>query len=67
MSYFVIQLFNPKVIMGIFIGSILTFVFLPIDNYCRWSLTTGKMVAEVRRQFREIAGIMTGDAKLDYG
>ena len=66
MRYFEIHLLNPKVIMGMFIGSMLTFVFCGLTTTAV-GRAAGKMVAEVRRQFREIAGIMTGDAKPDYG
>ncbi len=65
MQFFEIHLLNPKVLMGMFIGSMLAFVF------CGMSMNAvgraaSKMVDEVRRQFKEIKGILTGEAKPDY-
>lgn len=66
MNYFQINLMNPKVIVGAFIGAMASFLFC--------GLTMGavgraaeKMVEEVRRQFREIKGILEGSATPDYG
>ena len=63
--YYDITLMNPKVLVGFFFGAMLTFVF------CSMALkavgrAAGKMVEEVRRQFREILGIMEGKAEPDY-
>lgn len=65
MQFFEIHLLNPKVLMGMFIGSMLAFVF------CGMSMNAvgraaSRMVDEVRRQFKEIKGILTGEAKPDY-
>ena len=65
MSYFQVTLMNPKVIVGIFTGSMMAFLFcgLTMNAVGR---AAQKMVEEVRRQFREIKGIMTGDVTPDY-
>jgi len=65
MKYYGVHLMNPKVLMGIFIGSMMAFLF------CGLTMTAvgraaGKMVDEVRRQFREIKGILEGKAEPDY-
>ncbi|MDR2720712.1 MAG: sodium/proton-translocating pyrophosphatase, partial [Puniceicoccales bacterium] len=60
-----VNLLNPKVLIGMFIGSMLAFLFcgLTINSVGR---AAAKMVTEVRRQFHEIKGIMTGEAMPDY-
>ena len=65
MTYYEVHLMNPKVLVGIFIGSVTTFVFagLTMNAVGR---AAQKMVEEVRRQFREIKGILTGEAEPDY-
>lgn len=65
MMWFDVNLMNYKVLVGMFIGSMLAFVFcgLTMNAVGR---AAGKMVDEVRRQFREIKGILTGDAEPDY-
>ncbi len=64
---FNLTLFNPKLLVGIFIGSMMVFYFcsLTMEAVGR---AAGSMVAEVRRQFREIAGLLEGKpgAKADY-
>ena len=65
MTFFQVHLVNPKVLMGLFIGSMVTFVF------CGMALNAvgraaSKMVEEVRRQFKEIKGIMEGTGEPDY-
>lgn len=65
MSYYHVHLLNPKVVVGMFIGSMLTFVFCGLTTNAV-GRAAGKMVDEVRRQFREIKGIMTGEEKPDY-
>lgn len=65
MMWFDVNLMNYKVLAGMFIGSMLAFVFcgLTMNAVGR---AAGKMVDEVRRQFREIKGILTGEATPDY-
>lgn len=65
MDYFQVTLMNPKVLAGIFIGSMMAFLFcgLTMNAVGR---AAQKMVDEVRRQFREIKGIMTGETTPDY-
>ncbi len=65
MTYYDVTLMNPKVLSGIFIGSMMAFVFcgLTMNAVGR---AAQKMVNEVRRQFREIKGIMTGEGEPDY-
>lgn len=65
MEYFKINLMNPTVLAGIFIGAMMSFLFcgLTMNAVGR---AAQKMVAEVRRQFREIKGILTGEATPDY-
>ena len=64
-EYFEINLMNPIVLVGMFIGAMMSFLFcgLTINAVGR---AAQKMVEEVRRQFREIKGIMTGEATPDY-
>ena len=65
MFYYDITLMNPKVLSGMFIGSMMAFMFcgLTMNAVGR---AAGHMVEEVRRQFREIKGILTGEAEPDY-
>ena len=65
MDFFQVNLMNPKVLVGAFIGAMASFLFC--------GLTMGavgraaqSMVEEVRRQFREIKGILEGKATPDY-
>jgi len=65
MRYYNVNLMNPIVLIGIFLGAMMAFMF------CGLTMTAvgraaSRMVDEVRRQFREIAGIMTGQAEPDY-
>jgi len=66
MNYFQVNLMNPKVLVGAFIGGMASFLFcgLTMEAVGR---AAQKMVEEVRRQFREIAGILEGKATPDYG
>ncbi|MBD9178963.1 MAG: sodium-translocating pyrophosphatase, partial [Odoribacter splanchnicus] len=65
MIYYDVNLMNPKVLAGVFIGSMMAFLFcgLTMNAVGR---AAQKMVNEVRRQFREIKGIMEGKAEPDY-
>ena len=65
MDYYRITLMNPVVLVGIFIGAMMSFLFcgLTMNAVGR---AAQSMVAEVRRQFREIKGILTGESTPDY-
>ena len=65
MYYYDVTLMNPKVLSGIFIGSMMAFLFcgLTMNAVGR---AAAHMVEEVRRQSREIKGILTGEAEPDY-
>ena len=65
MVYYDVTLMNPKVLSGMFLGSMMAFMFcgLTMNAVGR---AAGHMVEEVRRQFREIPGILTGKAEPDY-
>jgi len=66
MSYFQINLMNPKVIVGMFIGGMVAFLFCGLTMGAV-GRSAEKMVEEVRRQFRTIKGILEGKASPDYG
>ena len=60
-----INLLDAKVVAGIFIGGMLVFLFCALTTEAV-SRAAQKMIEEVRRQFREIPGIMEGKTKPDY-
>jgi K(+)-stimulated pyrophosphate-energized sodium pump len=59
------NIMNPKLICGLFIGAMMAFVFCAMTMKAV-GRAAGAMVNEVRRQFREIAGIMEGTGTPDY-
>lgn len=65
MEYYQVNLMNPKVLVGVFIGAMMSFLFcgLTMNAVGR---AAQKMVEEVRRQFHEIKGILEGKAEPDY-
>ncbi len=65
MELFEVHLMNPQTLAGIFIGAMMVFMFsgLTINAVGR---AAGRMVEEVRRQFKTIKGIMEGKAEPDY-
>ena len=65
MNFYEVNLMNPMVLVGVFIGAMMAFLFcgLTMNAVGR---AAQKMVVEVRRQFREIKGILTGKATPDY-
>ena len=66
MNFFQVTLMNPTVLVGAFIGAMAAFLFcgLTMEAVGR---AAQKMVVEVRRQFKTIAGILEGKATPDYG
>ncbi len=60
-----INLMNPNVLVGVFIGSMMAFLFCGLSMNAV-GRAAQSMVEEVRRQFREIAGILEGKATPDY-
>ena len=65
MERYEVVLINPKVIVGMFVGAMLAFVFSGITMKAV-GRAAGQMVDEVRRQFREMPGIMNGTQDPDY-
>jgi K(+)-stimulated pyrophosphate-energized sodium pump len=65
MQYFRVNLMNPIVLVGMFIGAMMAFVFCGLTMMAVGK-AAGSMVDEVRRQFREIPGVWEGTAEPDY-
>ena len=65
MNYYNINLMNPIVLVGVFIGSMLVFVFSALSLKAV-GRAAHNMVEEVRRQFKDIPGLLNGEAKADY-
>ena len=65
LQHFNVNLMNPSVLAGVFIGAMMSFLFcgLTMNAVGR---AAQKMVLEVRRQFAEIKGILTGEGTPDY-
>ncbi len=65
MAYYDVTLMNPNVLVGLFLGSVMSFFFCALTMKAV-GRAAGAMVDEVRRQIREIPGIMEGTTKPDY-
>ena len=65
MTYYDVTLMNPKVLVGLFSGSVISFYFCALTMKAV-GRAAGAMVAEVRRQFQEKPGIMERTEKPDY-
>ncbi len=64
-SYYQVNLMNPRVLAGVFIGAMMAFLFCGMTMNAV-GRAAQKMVVEVRRQFREIKGILDGRQRPDY-
>jgi len=60
-----LNIMNPRLICGLFLGAVMAFVFCAMTMKAV-GRAAGQMVNEVRRQFKEITGIMDGSGKPDY-
>ncbi|AGB27814.1 vacuolar-type H(+)-translocating pyrophosphatase [Prevotella dentalis DSM 3688] len=66
MNFFQVNLMNPKVLVGAFVGAMAAFLFCGLTMGAV-GRAAARMVEEVRRQFREIPGILDGTGTPDYG
>ncbi len=64
-AYYDLSIFNPMLLGGLFIGAMMAFLFCAMTMKAV-GRAAGAMVEEVRRQFKEIAGIMDGSGTPDY-
>jgi K(+)-stimulated pyrophosphate-energized sodium pump len=64
-SYYDLSLFNPLLLGGLFLGAMMSFVFSAITMKAV-GRAAGDMVDEVRRQFKDMPGILTGETKPEY-
>ena len=64
-SYYQVNLMNPRVLAGVFIGAMMAFLFCGMTMNAV-GRAAQKMVVEVRRQFKEIKGILDGRQRPDY-
>ncbi len=65
MDFYDVHLMNPKVLIGVFVGAMLAFAFSAFAMKAV-GITAQSIVKEVRRQFKEIKGLLKGKAKADY-
>ena len=64
-DYYQVNLMNPRVLAGVFVGAMMAFLFCGMTMNAV-GRAAQKMVVEVRRQFKEIAGILEGKQRPDY-
>ena len=64
-QYYQVNLMNPRVLSGVFVGAMMAFLFCGMTMNAV-GRAAQKMVVEVRRQFREIKGILEGKQRPDY-
>ena len=65
MDHYRVNLMNPELLAGVFLGGMLAFFFAGLTMNAV-SRAAGKMIDEVRRQFKEIKGVLTGEAEPEY-
>ena len=65
MEHYRVNLMNPELLAGVFLGGMLAFFFAGLTMNAV-SRAAGKMIDEVRRQFKEIKGVLTGEAEPEY-